>query len=66
VRTGTSEHAEYYVADEKIVLEGGAPVLQDSLKGVTKGKQLTYFANDDRLLVNGQAAERAVSNIKRK
>lgn len=65
-RTGTSEHAEYYTKDQKVILTGGQPQMVDSLKGNTKGKQLTYFANDDRLLVNGVAEQRATSTIHRK
>lgn len=53
MRTGTSEHAEYYTSDQKVILEGGAPLLVDSVKGQTRGKQLTWWANNDRLLVNG-------------
>ena len=52
-RTGTSEHAEYYADDEKVILNGGQPLLVDSVKGQTRGKQLTWFANDDRLIVDG-------------
>lgn len=52
-RTGTSEHAEYYAGEERVLLEGGEPLLMDSVKGKTQGKQLTWFANDDRLIVNG-------------
>jgi len=52
-RTGTSEHAEYYAGEEKVILQGGEPLLVDSLKGRTKGKELTWFANNDRLLVDG-------------
>lgn len=52
-RTGTSGHAEYYTTDQKVILEEGDPVLIDSLKGQTRGKQLTWWANNDRLLVNG-------------
>lgn len=65
-RTGTSEHAEYYAADEKIILTGGQPQFVDSLKGTTKGKQLTYFAKDDRLLVDGVESQRAESTIIRR
>ena len=52
-RTGTSEHAEYYTTDQKVILDKGEPLLVDSLKGKTQGKQLTWWANNDRLLVNG-------------
>ncbi len=36
-RVGTSEHAEYYTDDEKVLLDGGSPLLVDSLKGKTTG-----------------------------
>jgi lipopolysaccharide transport protein LptA len=65
-RTGTAEHAEYYMADDKIILEGGQPKMVDSLKGTTTGKQLTYFSKNDRLLVNGVERERASGVIRRK
>jgi lipopolysaccharide export system protein LptA len=52
-RTGTSEHAEYYTAEQKVILHGGDPLLVDNLKGQTRGKQLTWWSNNDRLLVNG-------------
>ncbi|MEO8028356.1 MAG: LptA/OstA family protein, partial [Bryobacteraceae bacterium] len=65
-RVGTSEHAEYYAGEEKVILEGGQPTLVDSLKGTTKGKQLTWFSNDDRLLVNGVESAPAQSTIRRK
>jgi LPS export ABC transporter protein LptC/lipopolysaccharide transport protein LptA len=65
-RTGTSEHAEYFTADQKIILTGGQPEMIDSVKGTTKGRELTYFANDDRLLVNGLESQRSESAIRRK
>lgn len=65
-RTGTSEHAEYYPSEDKIVLRGGAPTLVDSLKGNTHGSQLTYFAGDDRLIVNGAPEQPAQSRLRRK
>jgi lipopolysaccharide export system protein LptA len=66
-RTGTSEHAEYYTAEDKIILRGGAPGLVDSLKGnTTHGAELTYFAGDDRLFVNGAPEQPAQSRIRRK
>ena len=65
-RTGTSEHAEYYVDEAKVILETGRPQLLDSLKGSTKGKKLTWFSNDDRLLVDGAEGQPAQSNLRRK
>lgn len=65
-RTGTGEHAEYYTDEEKIILRGGNPQMDDSLRGSTRGTQLTYYSDDDRLLVDGSAAAPAVSRIRRK
>jgi lipopolysaccharide export system protein LptA len=65
-RTGTGEHAEYYTADERIVLRGGKPQMVDSKKGYTRGVELTYYTNDDRLLVSGDPKERVTSRLRRK
>jgi lipopolysaccharide export system protein LptA len=64
-RTGTSEHAEYYTTEQKVILDTGEPLLVDSLKGQTRGKQLTWWANNDRLLVNG-VEDRHVDSLLRK
>jgi lipopolysaccharide export system protein LptA len=64
-RTGTGEHGEYHVAQEKLILSGGSPMLVDSVRGTTKGQELTYFANDGRLLVDG-GGQPAVSRIQRR
>jgi len=64
-RTGTSDHAEYFAADGRVVLTEGKPQLVDSLKGTTKGRQLTWFSQDDRLLVNGVEAQPAHSLVLR-
>jgi len=65
-RNGTSEHAEYYVDADKVILEGGQPQFVDSLRGTTRGKKLTWFSKDDRLLVNGLEAQPAHSVLRRK
>ena len=52
-RTGTGEHGEYYTSEQKVIMKGGEPLLVDSIKGQTRGKQLTWWSNNDRLLVNG-------------
>ena len=64
-RTGTGEHGEYYAAEQKVILNGGDALLVDSLKGQTRGKQLTWWSNNDRLLVNG-AENRPVDTLYRK
>lgn len=65
-KTGTSEHAEYYTDEEKIILRGGDPAINDSLRGNTRGAELTYYSNDDRLLVQGSDGKPAISRIRRK
>jgi lipopolysaccharide export system protein LptA len=52
-RIGTSEHAEYYSEEGKIVLTGGEPFLRDSLRGNSRGDKLTYFTEDDKLIMEG-------------
>jgi lipopolysaccharide export system protein LptA len=65
-RTGTSEHAEYYVDDDKVILEGGQPKFVDTVRGTTQGKQLIWYSKDDRLLVNGAVGQPAQSHLRRK
>jgi len=65
-RTGLGDHAEYYTADEKIILRGGDPQLLDSKRGNTRGAELTYFANDDSLLVSGAPQKPVNSRLHRK
>jgi lipopolysaccharide export system protein LptA len=68
-RTGTGGHAEYYTASQKVVLDaekGGKARLVDSVTGSSEGLQLTYFANDDRLLGSGAPTEPVNSRIVRK
>ncbi len=65
-RKGISEHAEYYTADQRIFLSGGDPQLLDSKRGNTRGRELTYFADDDRLLVSGDAGKPVTSRLHRK
>ena len=65
-RRGSSEHSEYYVADEKLILNGGIAQMIDSVDGTTRGKQLTYFAGNDTLQVEGAISQPVVSRIRRK
>jgi lipopolysaccharide export system protein LptA len=65
-RIGTGEHAQYYTGEEKIVL-GGDALLVDAKRGnSTRGAELTYYVNDDRLLVKGAPQRPVVSRIRRK
>jgi lipopolysaccharide export system protein LptA len=65
-RIGTSQHAEYYTDENKIVLRGGDPQLSDSLRGNSRGAELTYYSDDDRLVVNGSPTMPSISHIRRK
>lgn len=65
-RTGTAEHAEYYVKDAKIVLNGGTPTFADTRKGSTKGERITYYSEGERLLVEGGAKQPVESKVLRK
>ncbi|HYP06025.1 MAG TPA: LPS export ABC transporter periplasmic protein LptC [Bryobacteraceae bacterium] len=65
-RTGTSEHAEYYVAEAKVVLNGGEPQLVDTVKGTTRGRQLTFFSDTDKLTVEGAQEQPVKSRILKK
>lgn len=65
-RTGTAEHCEYYTKTNKVVLNGGTPEMVDSYKGITKGRELTYYDDDDRLIVEGEKKTLAYTTMKKK
>jgi lipopolysaccharide export system protein LptA len=64
-RTGTSDHCEYFTKEDKVVLNGGAPQFVDSRKGITRGKQLTYFSSDDKLIVEGETEKISLTRMKK-
>jgi lipopolysaccharide export system protein LptA len=67
-RTGTGDHSEYYAAEQKVIVRGRRAKLVDAVNGktdTTEGLELTYFANDDRLLVNGAPDDPVRSRIVR-
>jgi lipopolysaccharide export system protein LptA len=64
---GTAEHSEYYTGEQKVILQGGVPKMVDSKGNTTIGPGgLTYYVNDDRLLVNGSDGKPANSRLVRK
>jgi lipopolysaccharide export system protein LptA len=65
-QTSTSDHAEYYADEGKVLIEGGKPQLVDSIKGKTTGKQLTWWANNDTLFVSGVESAPVQSTIRKK
>jgi lipopolysaccharide export system protein LptA len=52
-RTGTGNHSEYYAIEKKVILRGSNAKLVDSGGNASEGAELTYYPDDDRLLVNG-------------
>lgn len=65
-RTGTGERCEYYTKQDKVVLNGGAPQMVDSYKGIVRGQQLTYFSGEDHLIVDGKKEQVAFTRMKKK
>jgi lipopolysaccharide export system protein LptA len=64
-RTGASEHAEHYPREERTVLTGGTPFVNDSRRGITRGDVITFLAREDRLIVDNTGSGPAVSRIQR-
>lgn len=65
-RAGKGQHAIYEIAENKVVLSGGGPVFTDSLQGTTRGETITWFAERDRLIVDGNPSLPSESRLKRK
>jgi lipopolysaccharide export system protein LptA len=65
-RSGAAEHGEYHTKDDKVVLNGGDPQIVDSIKGMTRGRQLTYFTDEDHLIVEGMSKKVAFTRMKKK
>ena len=60
-RRGTSQRADYTVADRKFVLSGGPPVLRDDSGNSTTGRQLTFIFADDRIIVDSEEGTRTLT-----
>jgi lipopolysaccharide export system protein LptA len=65
-RIGESEHAEYYTEDGKVVLSEGQPKLNDSKKGFSTGDKVTYFTDDDQLIVEGAPKKQVKTHLLKK
>jgi lipopolysaccharide export system protein LptA len=72
-RTGTGDHSEYYTSDQKVILKAQKPKLAklvDTVNGAERinsaGTELTYYANDDRLLNNGGPSQPVETLIHKK
>jgi lipopolysaccharide export system protein LptA len=67
IRDGVAEHSEYYATEGRIVLSGGQPEFTDSVQGKsTRGTKITYFTNNERLLVEGEEKTPVRSRILRR
>ncbi len=64
-RTGRGEHLEYHAREERMVLTGGNPLVQDSLRGISRGAVITWFSREDRLIVDNTGSGPAVSVVQR-
>lgn len=65
-KDGRSEHAEYFIDTEKVIMEGGDPVIVDSVKGTSRGRRLTLLSKEDKILVEGDEKAPAVTKLKKK
>jgi|GEM_PF-266712 len=63
---GTGEHAEYYASDERIFLSGGDVFLADSVRGTTRGRELTYWTEADRLVVDAVEQKPVTTVVRRR
>jgi len=56
-RTGEGTHSEYYATDRKVILRGSEAKIVDGAGNTSTGQELTYYPDDDRLLINGAAKD---------
>ncbi|MBI3694465.1 MAG: LPS export ABC transporter periplasmic protein LptC [Acidobacteria bacterium] len=65
-RRAAAEQAEYLSGEEKVTLRGGTPTLEQPGRGFTRGAELTYYIDNDRLLVTGRPGARTRTQQKMK
>ncbi|MGD0579917.1 MAG: LptA/OstA family protein, partial [Bryobacteraceae bacterium] len=62
VRHGFGDHAEFYLAEERMLLTGGQARVTDPERGTTRGPRITWFTRYDKLVVEGEnKSDRVVS-----
>jgi lipopolysaccharide export system protein LptA len=65
-RQGFGERAQFFPAEDKVILEGEPARVISARQDTTRGSELTYHLGDDRLLVLGSPQERSYSLRRRK
>jgi len=65
IRTGNSQHCEYYPKQNKVILNGGLAKMTDTRKGTTVGQQLTYFSDSDHVIVDGLPKKPVISDMEK-
>ena len=60
-RHGNGDRLDYTSADDKFVLTGNSPSIFDAERGKTTGNSLTFYRQDDRVLVEGKPTSPAVT-----
>jgi len=63
-RRGTAERADYDATAGTFVLSGGNPTLYDDAGNTTRGRQLTLFLADDRILVESEEGSRTITRYR--
>ena len=63
-RRGTGDRLVYTADEDKYVLTGGPPSIFDAERGKITGVSLTFFRTDDRVLVEGNEADPAVTHTR--
>lgn len=70
LRAGKGDTADFYSAENRVVLDGAPAELADSQPNqrptLTRGRKLTWFGDTDKLLVDGAESQPAVSSLRRK
>ena len=60
-KLATSESAEFFQSEKKVILTGGMPRVLDSERGSTVGPRLTMFFDDGSITVAGNSETRVIT-----
>jgi lipopolysaccharide export system protein LptA len=67
VRTARGDKLVYTSADQKFVLSGAParlPQVEDAQHGITRGDQLVFYRNDNRVLVESAGSDRTLTETR--